>query len=156
MEQLVWAIIIIIFIIFTALKNRARNKPRTTSERAPDSDHEEKEERDKLTRYMEELFGTEIPETKPQVRVERKEPKPLEKRVKTKPEPIVEKKVGLFESPLAKKYEEKWKAPVHEKKDIYRAEFPWDTLSGKDLKNAIIFAEILGPPISKRKSHRLF
>jgi hypothetical protein len=47
-------------------------------------------------------------------------------------------------------------APVPEKKDIYRAEFPWDTLSGKDLKNAIIFAEILGPPISKRKSHRLF
>ena len=159
MEQLVWAIIIIIFIIFTALKNRARNKPRTTSERAPDSDHEEKEGRDKLSRYMEELFGTEIPETKPQVRVERverKEPEPLEKEVPPKPEPIVEKKVGQFESPLAKKYEEKWKAPVHEKKDIYRAEFPWDTLSVKDLKNAIIFAEILGPPISKRKSHRLF
>jgi hypothetical protein len=156
MEQLVWAIIIIIFIIFTALKNRARNKPRTTSERAPDSDHEAKEERDKLSRYMEELLGIETPETKPQVSVERVEPEPLEKRVKTKPEPIVEKKVGQFESPLAKKYEEKWKAPVHEKKDIYSAEFPWGTLSGKDLKNAIVFAEILGPPISKRKSHRLF
>jgi hypothetical protein len=48
MEQLVWAIIIII-LIFTALKNRARNKPRTTSERAPDSDHEAKEGRDKLS-----------------------------------------------------------------------------------------------------------
>ncbi len=156
MEQLVWAIIIIIFIIFTALKNRARNRPDTTFERAPDSDHEEKEGRDKLARYMEEVLGIETPETKPQVRVERKEPKPLEKRVRTKPEPKIEKRVGQFESPLAKRYEEKWKAPVHEKKDIYRAKFPWGTLSGKDLKNAIIFAEILGPPISKRKSHRLF
>lgn len=156
MEQLVWAIIIIIFIIFTVLKNRARNRPEPTLERAPDSDHEAKEGRDKLAGYMEELLGIETPETKPQVRVERKEPKPLEKRVRTKPEPIIEKKVGQFESPLAKKYEKKWKAPVHEKKDIYRSKFPWGTLSGKDLKNAIIFAEILGPPISKRKSHRLF
>ena len=156
MEQLVWAIIIIIFIIFTALKNRARNKPRTTSERAPDSDHEAKEGRDKLSRYMEELLGTEIPETKPEIRIDEERYELLEKEVRPKPEPIVEKEVGQFESPLAKKYEEKWKAPVHEKKDIYRAEFPWGTLSGKDLKNAIIFAEILGPPISKRKSHRLF
>ncbi len=148
MEQLVWAIIIVIFIIFAALKNRARNKPRT--------EHKTEEERDKLAGYMEELFGIETPETKPQVRVERKEPKPLEKRVRTKPEPIVEKKVGQFESPLAKKYEGKSKPPIHGKKDIYSAKFPWGALSGKDLKNAIIFAEILGPPISKRKSHRLF
>jgi hypothetical protein len=105
---------------------------------------------------MEELLGIETPETKPQVRKEREEPKPLETRVRTKPEPIIGKKIGQFESHLSKKYEEKWKAPVHEKKDIYSAKFPWDTLSGKDLKNAIIFAEILGPPISKRKSHRLF
>ena len=148
MEQLVWAIIIIVFIIFTALKNRARNRPKT--------EHKPEEERDKLSRYMEELLGTEIPETKPEIRIDEERYELLEKEVRPKPEPIVEKKVGQFESPLAKKYEEKWKAPVHEKKDIYRAEFPWDTLSGKDLKNAIIFAEILGPPISKRKSHRLF
>ena len=156
MEQLVWAIIIIIFIIFTALKNRARNRPDTTVERAPDSDHEAKEGRDKLARYMEELLGIETPETKPQVRVERKEPKPLEKRVKTKPEPIIEKKIGQFESPLTKKYEEKLKPPVPGMKDIYRSRLPWNSLSGKDLKNAIIFAEILGPPVSKRKSQRLF
>ena len=148
MEQLVWAIVIIIFIIFAALKNRARNKPRT--------EHKTEEERDKLAGYMEELFGIETPETKPQVRVERKEPKPLEKRVRTKPEPIIKKKVGQFESPLTKKYEGKSKPPIPGKKDIYSAKFPWGALSGKDLKNAIIFAEILGPPISKRKSHRLF
>jgi uncharacterized MAPEG superfamily protein len=42
MEQLVWAIIIIIFIIFTALKNRARNRPKT--------EHKPEEERDKLSK----------------------------------------------------------------------------------------------------------
>ena len=123
MEQLVWAIIIIIFIIFTALKNRARNRPGTTSERAPDSDHEAKEGRDKLSRYMEELLGIETPETKPQVRVEREEPKPLEKRVRTKPEPKIEKKIGRFESPLTKKYEGKSKPSIPGKKDITAQDF---------------------------------
>ena len=156
MEQLVWAIIIIIFIIFTALKNRARNKPRTTSERAPDSDHEAKEGRDKLSRYMEELLGTEIPETKPEIRIDEERYELLEKEVRPEPEPEIEKRIGQFESPLTKIYEEKSKPPITEKKDIYCSKLPWGTLSGKDLKNAIIFAEILGPPISKRKGHRLF
>jgi len=156
MEQLVWAIIIIIFIIFTVLKNRARNNPKTTSERAPDSDHEEKEERDKLTRYMEELLGTEIPETKPEIRIDEERYEPLEKKIRPEPEPEITKRIGQFESPLTKIYEKKSKPPIPEKKDIYYSKFPWGTLSGKDLKNAIIFAEILGPPISKRKSHRLF
>jgi hypothetical protein len=70
--------------------------------------------------------------------------------------PIIEEKIGQFESPLTKIYEKEPKPPIPEKKDIYCSKIPWDTLSGKDLKNAIIFAEILGPPISKRKSHRLF
>ncbi len=156
MEQLVWAIIIIIFIIFAALRNRARNKPGTTFKRAPDSDHEAEEGRDKLSRYMEKLLGTEIPETKPEIIIDEERYELLEKEVRPKPEPKIEKRVGQFESPLTKIYEKKPKPPVHEKKDIYRAKFPWGTLSGKDLKNAIIFAEILGPPISKRKSHRLF
>ena len=148
MEQLVWAIIIIVFIIFTALKNRARNRPKT--------EHKPEEERDKLSRYMEELLGTEKPETKPEIRIDEERYELLEKEVRPKPVPIIEEKIGQFESPLTKIYEKKPKPPIPEKKDIYRAKFPWGTLSGKDLKNAIIFAEILGPPISKRKSHRLF
>ena len=160
MEQLVWAIIIIIFIIFAALKNRARNKPGTTLKRAPDSDHEEKEERDKLTRYMEELFGTEMPEAKPERRIDEERYEPLEKEVRPKPEPKLEpkpeKKIGDLKPTIEKHIREIWEQPIPEKKDIYSAKFPWGTLSGKDLKNAIIFAEILGPPISKRKSHRLF
>ena len=148
MEQLAWAIIIIIFIIFTALKNRARNRPKT--------EHKPEEERDKLSRYMEELLGTEKPETKPEIRIDEERYELLEKEVRPKPVPIIEEKIGQFESPLTKIYEKKPKPPISEKKDIYRAKFPWGTLPGKDLKNAIIFAEILGPPISKRKSHRLF
>ena len=148
MEQLVWAIIIIVFIIFTALKNRARNRPKT--------EHKPEEERDKLSRYMEELLGTEKPETKPEIRIDEERYELLEKEVRPKPVPIIEEKIGQFESPLTKIYEKKPKPPISEKKDIYRAKFPWGTFPGKDLKNAIIFAEILGPPISKRKSHRLF
>ena len=156
MEQLVRTIIIIIFIIFAALKNRARNKPGTTFKRAPDSDHEAKEGRDKLSRYMEELLGTEIPETKPEIRIDEEMYELLEKEVRPEPEPEIEKRIGQFESPLTKTYEKKSKPPIPEKKDIYCSKLPWGTLSGKDLKNAIIFAEILGPPISKRKGHRLF
>ena len=148
MEQLVWAIIIIVFIIFTALKNRARNRPKT--------EHKPEEERDKLSRYMEELLGTEIPETKPEIRIDEERYELLEKEVRPEPEPEIEKRIGQFESPLTKIYEKKSKPPIPEKKDIYCSKLPWGTLSGKDLKNAIIFAEILGPPISKRKSHRLF
>jgi hypothetical protein len=105
---------------------------------------------------MEELLGTEIPETKPEIRIDEERYEPLEKEVRPEPEPEIEKRIGQFESPLTKIYEKKSKPPIPEKKDIYCSKFPWGTLSGKDLKNAIIFAEILGPPISKRKSHRLF
>ena len=151
MEQLVWAIVIIIFIIFTILKNRARNKP--------DTEDKTEVKRDKLSRYMEKLLGIETPETKPEIRTDRIDEERyelLEEEVRPEPEPIIEKKVDQFESPLTKKYGKKSKPPVPEKKDIYRSRLPWGTLSRKDLKNAIIFAEILGPPICKRKSHRLF
>ncbi|MGR3173002.1 MAG: hypothetical protein ACUZ8N_00185 [Candidatus Scalindua sp.] len=150
MEQLVWAIVIIIFITFTILKNRARNKP--------DTEDKTEVKRDKLARYMEKLLGIETPETKPEIRTDRidEERYELLEEVRPKPEPIIEKKVGQFESPLTKRYKSKSKPPISEKKDIYRSRLPWGTLSRKDLKNAIIFAEILGPPICKRKGHRLF
>ena len=41
MEQLVWSLIIIVFIIYTALKNRARNRPDTNIDRASDVKHKE-------------------------------------------------------------------------------------------------------------------
>ncbi|MHC4268938.1 MAG: hypothetical protein ACYSWS_03170 [Planctomycetota bacterium] len=152
MEQLVWAIIIIIFIIFTVLKNRARYGPDTGTDRNDNTEYKTRKERDKISRYMEELLGIEIPETKPRRRIDKEKPESLEKTVK----PKIEEKIGQFESPLVKKYEQKTKPSFPEKKNVYGAKFPWGTLSKKDLPRAIVLSEIIGPPISKRKGHRLF
>ena len=105
---------------------------------------------------MEELLGIERPETKPQIRIKKKSQKPLKERVTTRKESDAKKRIGHFESPLIKEHREKQKASLPEKREIYHAKFPWGTLSKKDLPSAIILSEIIGPPISKRKSHRLF
>ncbi|MEK6767340.1 MAG: hypothetical protein AABY49_14100, partial [Planctomycetota bacterium] len=65
-------------------------------------------------------------------------------------------KVCEPELALDEQIQEEWEPHVPGKKEIYGAKFPWRTLSRKDIPNAIIFSEIIGPPISKRKSHRLF
>ena len=151
MEQLAWAVIIIIFIIFAALKNRARNRPDTVTD---NTENETSEKSDKISRYMEELLGIEMPEDKPRKRINREKPESLKKTVK--PKPKKEEKIGQFETPLVKKYEQKTKSSFPEKKNVYGARFPWGALSKKDLPRAIILSEIIGPPISKRKDHRLF
>ena len=156
MEQLVWAIIIIVFIIYTALKNRARNRPGSNIDRTSDTEQKTGEENDRLGRYMEELLGIERPETEPQIIIERKSQKPLKERVTPGEESEAKKRVGHFESPLIKEHREKQKSSPPEKREIYHAKFPWGTLLKKDLPSAIILSEIIGPPISKRKSHRLF
>ncbi len=156
MEQLVWALIIIVFIIYTALKNRARNRPAINIDRTADTEQKTGDEDDKLGRYMEELLGIERPETKPQIRIKRETQKPLKERVTPGEESEAKKRVGHFESPLIKEHRAKRKPPLPEKREIYHAKFPWSTLSKKDLPGAIVLAEIIGPPISKRKSHRLF
>ncbi len=150
MEQLVWAIIIIIFIIFTALKNRARNRPDTVTD---NTEYETSEKSDKIGRYMEELLGIEIPEDRHHIRKKREDLESLKKTVKPKQKP--EEKIYQLESPLVDKYEKKSKSYSPEsKKNI--AKLPWGTLTNKDLQRAIVLSEIIGPPISKRKDHRLF
>jgi hypothetical protein len=156
MEQLVWAIIIVVFIIYTALKNRARNRPAINIDRTADTEQKTGEADDKLGRYMEELLGIKRSETKQQIEIEREIHKPLKERITPGKEPAAKKRVGHFESPLIKEHREEQKPPPHEKKGIPHAKFPWGNLSRKDLPNAIILSEIIGPPISKRKSHRLF
>jgi len=156
MEQLVWAIIIVVFIIYTALKNRARNRPAINIDRTADTEQKTGEEDDRLGKYMEELLGIKRPETKPQIRIKRESPKPVKERVPPREESEAKKRVGHFESPLAKEHRLKRKSPPHEAREIPHAKFPWGTLSRKDLPNAIILSEIIGPPISKRKNHRLF
>jgi len=156
MEQLVWAIIMIAFIVFIALKNRARNRPDTNIDRTTDTEQKTGEEADIVGRYMEELLGIERPETKPQIKIKRKAQKPFKQRVTPGEESEAKKRVGHFESPLIKEHREKQKSSPPEKRKIYDAKFPWGTLSKKNLANAIILSEIIGPPISKRKGHRLF
>ncbi len=158
MEQLVWVVIFIIFIIVTALKNRARKKPGTTTREKPTEVKEKaRGQQERLGRYLEDILGIERPEPEPKpqrITIEEEKPRPLRKRVK--PEPEKEEVVGEFESPLTKEFKEKEKAVIPEKKELYNVKFPWGTISKENLPSAIIFAEILGPPISKRKSHRLF
>ena len=156
MEQLVWAIIMIVIIIFTALKNRARNRPDTNIDRTSKTEQNTRKGTDKLGIYMEELLGIERVDTKPQIRIKRKIPKPLQERVAPRVEPEIEKEVVQVESPFAKKINDEQTASLPEKKEICHAKFPWGSLSKKDLPSAIILSEIIGPPISKRKSHRLF
>ena len=154
MEQLIWSLLIIAFIIYTALKNRARNRPDTGKARITDAEHKARDEHDKLGRYMEELLGIERTEAEPRIEIEREEQKPFNERVTSGEKPEAEKKkIGQFETPL---HRERQKPPLPEKREICHSKFPWGTLSTKDLPNAIILSEIIGPPISKRKSHRLF
>ncbi len=155
MEQLVWAIIMIVFIIFIALKNRARarNRPDTNIDRTADTEQKTGEEDDRLGRYMEELLGIERTEAEPRIEIERETQIPFNEVVTPGEKPEAEKKIGQFETPL---HRERQKPPLPEKREICHSKFPWGTLSKKDLPNAIILSEIIGPPISKRKSHRLF
>ncbi len=154
MEQLVWAIIIIVFIIFTALKNRARNVPGVVADRVKNAEYEPSKKSDKISRYMEELLGVEIPEATTQIRRKRKKPESFERQVKS--EQGTKEQIGKFESPLVNKYEQKAKSTFFEKKNVSNVKFPWGKLSKKDLPKAIVLSEIIGPPISKRKDHRLF
>ncbi len=156
MEQLVWAIIIIVFIIYTALKNRARNRPDTGIDKTADVDLKARDERDKLGRYMEELLGIERSDAKPQIEIKRETQEPLKERVTPREALGAKKRVGRFTSALVEEHREKQKSPLPETREIHHAKFPWGNLSRKDLPNAIILSEIIGPPISKRKSHRLF
>jgi hypothetical protein len=105
---------------------------------------------------MEDLLGIKRPETKPQIRIKRETQKPIKERVRPREESEAKKRVGHFESPLIKEHREKRKPPLPEERKIHHAKFPWGNLSKKDLPSAIILSEIIGPPISKRKSHRLF
>jgi len=157
MEQLVWVVIFIIFIIVTALKNRNRSKkkPDATPWEQSKIRKKAREQQGKLGRYLEEILGVERPEPEPQrITIEEEKPRPLRKRVK--PEPEKEEVIGEFESPLMKEFKEREKAVIPEKKERYQVKLPWGTISKENLPSAIIFAEIIGPPISKRKSHRLF
>ncbi len=156
MEQLIWSVIIIAFIIYTALKNRARNRPDTNKSRTSDIEHKDGDKDDRLGRYMEELLGIESPEAEQQIEIEREIREPIEEMITLREEPDAKERVVHFDSPLLKEHRLKQKTSLPEEREIHHAKFPRGHLSGKNLTNAIVLSEVIGPPISKRKSHRLF
>ncbi|MDR4496921.1 MAG: hypothetical protein MRK02_03205 [Candidatus Scalindua sp.] len=161
--QLIWAIIFVIFLVITALKNRAKMKSGTNRERIIEEKRKGRERSETLSTYLEEILGIEEPERRPQRRVQenkqkitaiKKKPGPLKK--SNVPEPEVKKRTGEFTSPLNEQAIEKKQPAPPKKRDGYHKKFPWETKSKEDLQGAIVFAEIIGPPIAKRKNHRLF
>ena len=161
--QLIWAIIFVIFLVITVLKNRARMKSGTSRERIEEEKRKAREGRETLSTYLEEILGIEKPERKPRKRVQenkqkitaiKKKPRPLTK--SDVPESEVKKRIGEFTSPLTERAIGKKQPVPPKKRDSYHKKFPWETESKEDLQDAIVFAEIIGPPIAKRKNHRLF
>ena len=175
MEQLVWAIIFIVFIIITALKSRSRLKDNKTADGPTRARSRMEGRKEMLGRYFEEVFGVEaskkerpISEAGPEVdengtdeydheEIYDTETEPqviIEEEKEEKPVLTTEDRVGGFTSSLIEKYKEE--PVVTDKKKIDQAGFSKELLSQKSLPNAIILAEIIGPPISKRKERRLF
>ncbi len=116
MEQLVWSIIIILFIIFIALKNRAKNIPDCNIDGTSDTEQKTVNEDVRLGRYMEELLGVDIEQVRPQTEIERKTPQPLREMAVPGEEPEVKHKIGQFETPLTKVYEKKQKPSLPEER----------------------------------------
>ncbi len=184
MEQLIWAVIFIVFIVITALKNRSRLKDSKTADGPTRARSRMEGRKEMLGRYFEEVFGVgppkkerpiseagpeidengtdghdyeeiyDVDDTEAEQHVVSEEEKPAEVSVSEKPVLTTEDRVGGFTSSLIEKYKEE--PVVSEKKEIDQAGFSKKLLSQKSLPNAIILAEIIGPPISKRKERRLF
>lgn len=162
MEQLVWAIIIILFIIFTVLKNRAKSKQIRDARKGPESDEKRVENKeDRIGKYLERIFGIELPKIQPQIIEQEEIPVPAEENIVPEIEqgPIQEErpKPETYGPSLSIKTEHTDDPySIGKKKEIYGGKLSLDRLLKKDIKSAIVFSELIGPPIAKRKGHRLY
>ncbi|MDR4506155.1 MAG: hypothetical protein MRK01_15390 [Candidatus Scalindua sp.] len=160
-SQLIWVILFVIFLVVTVLKNRARMKSGQAEDKPRGEKLRTRGGRDRLSNFLEEIFIREELERKPLVHERKQQIKALEKKTSAKPErvgpkPEARKKIGESTYPLSE-HAIGEKKPLHlKKKDPLQKKRPWETNSKDDLQGAIVFAEILGPPIAKRKNHRLF
>ncbi|MGR3309410.1 MAG: hypothetical protein ACUZ77_01415 [Candidatus Brocadiales bacterium] len=176
-EQLIWAVLILLFLIVSALKNLQKQKKRTgtkpiptreTPKRRPKSDEELKD-------FLEDLMGVERPKKKPPIRHETEEPAPtvVLEDPSEGPQGTLVHLEGLKTQPLVVLKEPKIEEEpysggtkgtlVHleglKVRPLSEAPTPVERPSVVpkiDLKKMIIFSEIIGPPIAKRRSHRLF
>ncbi len=159
--QIIWAIIFVVFLIVTILRNRSRVKTGPTRETPRGSKHRAVERSETLENLMEKVFGMEGLVKKPKTQKRKQKSKASEKRQGArqkveKSEPKVRNEVGGFTHSLHPKTKEEKKHPHIGKEARGRNTRPWEAKTKEALQDAIIFAEIIGPPIAKRKNHRIF
>lgn len=143
--QLIWAIVILIFIVAGALKNLRKKQQGTNPIPVPEK---KPKSNDELRRFLEELMGIKRHEEEPA-------PAPvILKEPKKKPRPKIIKE-ELPEVPKGRliHLEGLKTQPAHEAPKP--SEKPIAPLRN-ELRRAIILSEILGPPLAKRRTHRLF
>ncbi len=158
LEQLIWAIVILIFIVASALKNLRKKRPGAKPIPTPEPSKGRPKSDDDLRRFLEELMGIERPKEEPPIRVETEEAAPpvILKRPKKKPKPepkiVKEEPVEVTRSRLVQLEGMKTQPSTEVPKPLERPVTP----PKSELKRAIILSEIIGPPLAKRKTHRLF
>ncbi|MCP5005649.1 MAG: hypothetical protein GY941_17195 [Planctomycetes bacterium] len=159
--QIIWAIIFVVFLIVTILRNRARVKTSPSKEIPRGNKQRTVERNETLGNLIEEVFGMEGLVRKPKTQKRKQKSKVSEKEPGTrqkieKPGPKVRSKIGEFTHSLPLKVkEEKKHTHISKEERVYKTR-PWKAKSKEALQDAIVFAEIIGPPIAKRKNHRIF
>lgn len=157
-EQLIWAFLILMFLIVSALKNLQKQKKRQEAKAKPIPTREaprKKPKSDKtLQDFLEDLMGIERPKKRPPIRYEPEEPAPTIVLEQPKEEPILEEEPSEGTKGILV-HLEGLKTPQSSFEVTKTLEHPV-LLPKKDLKRMVILSEIIGPPIAKRKTHRLF
>lgn len=150
-EQLIWAFLIIMFLVLSIIKSMKQQQRAKTAATQKPAQRRRPRSPDDVERFLEELMGVERPREKPPIRYEEEEETARPRR--PKPEPIVQEapaevaRGGLGQLEGFEEYPVP-EPPSAEEQPVKKPKY--------DLKKAIIFSEIIGPPISKRKTHRLF
>jgi hypothetical protein len=154
-EQLIWAVLILIFLVVSALKNFQKQKKRTGSKPVPTKETPKRRPKsdEEVRGFFEELMGIERPKERPPIRYETEEAVPpvAPKRPKRKPR-FEEEPSEVPKGLLVQLRGLETPPPSEEPKTVKRPVI----LPKGGLRNAIILSEIIGPPIAKRKTHRLF
>ncbi|HHT9126387.1 MAG TPA: hypothetical protein ACFYD6_11295 [Candidatus Brocadiia bacterium] len=165
-EQLIWVIVLLIFVVASALKSLRKKRPEAKPAPAREKEvrrtsfsppKEKPKSNEELRRFLEELMGIERPKEEPPVRHETEETAPpvVLKQPKKRPKPktiIEEEPQEVTKGTLVQLEGLKAQSLPEVSKPLEHPIVP----PKNELKRAIILSEIIGPPISKRKTHRLF
>lgn len=154
MDPIVWAVLFVLLFGGSLIKAFFRWRAgRREEARKPVTERKRHTFMEELKKVLETMMAE---EEGPEIVTEERPPQPIRvKRVKVKEEqpipapkpkkPVEQKRLGL--TPII---------DVHEPKVRPRAVSLSERLPKDDLQRAIVMSEILGPPRSRRRSHRLF